>query len=94
MDCNASTQVRFQPRIQTPSRQSTNYSFRRGTEIPASGPMRVLPNRVRVVNKRPQRKSILNEYVIPPQEKTPAILAEEQQQATINFSLIVEILVK
>ncbi|KAM3179484.1 hypothetical protein ACTXT7_000499 [Hymenolepis weldensis] len=94
VDCNASIQVRFQPRLQTPSRQSTNYSFRRGTEIPASGPMRVLPNRVRVVNKRPQRKPMLSEYVIPPQEKTPAMLAEEQQQATINFSLIVEILVK
>ncbi|VDO01567.1 unnamed protein product [Rodentolepis nana] len=94
VDCNASTQVRFQSRRQTPNRQSTNFSSRRAAEIPASGPMRVLPNRVRVVLKRPQRRSRLNGNMLSSQEKTPTMLAEEQQQATINFSLIMEILVK
>lgn len=94
VDCNASTQVRFQPRRPTSNRQSSNCSFRRGTEIPASGPTRILPNKVRVVYKRPQRRCKFNENLIQPQEKTPAMLAEEQQQATINYSLIMEILVK
>ncbi|KAM7539779.1 hypothetical protein Aperf_G00000028389 [Anoplocephala perfoliata] len=93
VDCNTSTQVRFQSRKNIPRRLSMNYSFRRGVEIPACGPMRLLPNRLRIVCKRPQRKARLFENATT-QEKTPAILAEERQQATINFSLIMEILVK
>lgn len=93
VECNASTQVRFKARRHTPRTLAMNYSFRRGVEIPICGPMRTLPNRLRIVYKRPQRKARLFQNATP-QEKTPAILAEEQQQATINFSLIMEILVK
>lgn len=93
VNCPASTQVRFQSRKQVPTRQLENYSFRRSGEIPACGPTRLLPNRLRVVDKRPQRKVRTEEKTIS-QEKTLAMLVEEQQQATINFSLIMEILVK
>nr|CDS15467.1 protein unc 80 [Echinococcus granulosus] len=93
VDSTASTQVRFQSRKQIPTRQSNNYSFRRGGEIPACEPTRLLPNRLRIVDKRPQRKVRTGENTTL-QEKTPAMLAEEQQQATINFGLIMEILVK
>ncbi|VDM21511.1 unnamed protein product [Hydatigera taeniaeformis] len=93
VDCTASTQVRFQSRKHAPTRPLNNHSFRRSGEIPACGPMRLLPNRLRVVDKRPQRKVKTGENTTS-QEKTATMLAEEQQQATINFSLIMEILVK
>lgn len=93
VDCQASAQVRFQSRKQVPTRHFNTYSFRRSGEIPACGPTRLLPNRLRVVDKRPQRK-VRTEEKTTSQEKTLAMLADEQQQATINFSLIMEILVK
>ncbi len=93
-------QVRFQPRRQS-ARQQT-YQLKRGAEIPASGPMRILPNGLTIVEKRPMRKvKGGNGGKIPLQtfgggseERAAAQLAEKQQQATTNYCRVMEILVK
>lgn len=98
-----SGQVRFQSR-----RESERCLLRRGAEIPTSGPTRVLSNGVLVVTKKPQRKPrILNgtklaqsqqsehpQYGSAMRNKVAAQIAEEQQQATTNYCLVMEILVK
>uniref|UniRef100_A0A5K3ERF1 Ras-GAP domain-containing protein n=1 Tax=Mesocestoides corti TaxID=53468 RepID=A0A5K3ERF1_MESCO len=91
VDCPALAQVRFQPRRL--SLRQRSFQNRCVGEIPVCGSMRQLPNKLLVVEKRPQRRirAVRSNMI---DDKTPEQSRERRKRATINFSLIMEILVK